>query len=145
MSIKDSLMINENTDAGIARVLAMLGTTEGSESILEILGQTGDTGGSETAGTVMAKLNALQNKPTSPFKSWNRYTYINGTDVNASVTIPITPVDASRSFVIVERLRERYDWLTRYDFTLEDTQINLEHEQASKGYLQMAFTVIELY
>lgn len=59
MSVRDNQIINENTDAGIARVLAMLGTAEGSESILEILGQTADTGGSATAGTAMAKLNAL--------------------------------------------------------------------------------------
>lgn len=102
------------------------------------IGTQNDAAGTNT-------LYGLLKNNTPVFKSWNRYTYINGTDVNASVAIPITPVDASRSFVIVERLRDRYDWLTHYDFTLEDTQINLEHEQAVTGYLHLAFTVIELY
>lgn len=144
MSIKDSLMINENTDAGIARVLAMLGTTEGSESILEILGQTGDTGGSATAGTAMAKLNALQSKPSNTFKSWKRYTYSN-TNTAATVEIPIQEVDASRSFVLVERTCNNYNQIVEYSYILEDTKIRLSHYNASTGYLQLAFTVIELY
>lgn len=45
-SPRDIEMINQNTDAEVAKVTALLGAT-------------GDTGGSATAGSIMAKLNAI--------------------------------------------------------------------------------------
>ena len=47
MSVRDNEVINLNTDEEIKKVL-------------DLLGLTGDTGGSATAGTAMAKLNELQ-------------------------------------------------------------------------------------
>lgn len=67
MSVRDNEVINLNTDEEIKKVL-------------DLLGLTGDTGGSAAAGTAMAKLNELQKKltaieNTSPFLSTAKLKY----------------------------------------------------------------------
>lgn len=59
MAVKDNEMVNLNTDEEIKKVL-------------DLLGLTGDTGGSATAGTAMAKLNELLSKNTSVIRHIQR-------------------------------------------------------------------------
>lgn len=106
-------------------------------SLDEKIGTLEDAAGTNT-------LYGMLKKNPQVFKSWKRYTYSN-TDPTTTVEIPIQEVDASRSFVLVERTCNSYNQLAEYSYILEDTKIRLFHRTASTGYLKLAFTVIELY
>lgn len=113
--------------------------------VLQRIGQTSDTGGSTTAGTVMGKLNALQNKSTQVFKSWNRYLYSSASGATSG-TVPIQQVDHTRCIVLVERVNNNNDNILYYDYTLTDTSINVVHGGLGiTAMLRLAFTVVELY
>ncbi len=73
--------------------------------LLNLIGQTGDTGGTITAGTVMAKLNALIEASASSgggIKSVQRGSFLEEPQVSANsiVEINISTVNPSKTFVI---------------------------------------------
>lgn len=79
------------------------------------------------------------------FKSWNRYTYSNAASVSTG-SISINEVDPTRCIVLVERLKNLSSELMNYDFTLNSTEISLNHAPiGAANHLILAFTVIELY
>ena len=67
------------------------------QGVLDILGLTGDTGGSTTAGTTMAKLNAILSRSPSAVKSIQHGTIA---FTAKTTTQTITAVDVTRSVVL---------------------------------------------
>ncbi len=77
---------------------------EFTAELVKLIGLTGDTGGSQTAGTVFAKenaiLEAMENGAVPAVKSVQRgYIEASGVANAQSITIQISEVDVSKAFV----------------------------------------------
>lgn len=70
------------------------------QGVLDKIGNTADTGGSETAGTVMGKLNSTLNGGVKVVKSVQRGTYVVNNNGNHSISI--SSIDPDKSIAIID-------------------------------------------
>ncbi len=70
------------------------------QGVLDLIGNTADTGGSDTAGTVMGKLNSTLNGGVKVVKSVQRGTYVVNNSGNHSISI--SSIDPDKSIAIID-------------------------------------------
>lgn len=119
------------------------------EALAESAGGSDKIGEPEDSilSTVFGKLNAFispDGKGVRIIKSIQHKVLEAGTD--AKNELPISPVDASRSIVLMERLYTSYNYLGKAVYTLFDDKIQFSQLQSSEMYPQIfGFWIIEFY
>ena len=98
---EDSLIGNGQTTDGASNLEYATGILPIVEKLQEITGQASDTGGSESVGTIMAKLNLLINKLITFSPACIKKVQKGSSTAEASsITVNIQPVDINKSFII---------------------------------------------
>lgn len=112
--------------------------------VINRLGETTDTGGTATAGTVYAKLNTLLGYKAG-VKSIQRVTGTS-TSGQTSTTYNISTVNSSRCIVLFERLRDTASTTSSIGYSLSNTNIVVNYpEFSSTGGVGYGFWIIEFY
>jgi len=112
--------------------------------VINRLGETGDTGGTSTAGTVYAKLNTLLGYKAG-VKSIQRVTGTS-TSGQTSTTYNISTVNSSRCIVLFERLWDTASTTSSIGYSLSNTNIVVNYpEFSSTGGVSYGFWIVELY
>lgn len=118
--LADIEVLNNNMDIidgamdGIKTDLGQAAQEDTLQSVADKIGNTTDTGATDSTGTVMGKLNALYNKKISVIKSVQRGT-LNKLNVTTSDTygryydVTISDVDISKSFLIINSSSKTYN------------------------------------
>ena len=96
-------------DAELHQLAAALGNAANQpalESLIATIGETNHTGGTDSAGSVMAKLNAIQKKipliPTSIIKSVQKGIFTQNSSASSTISIPVNAVNPSKCFVLLD-------------------------------------------
>lgn len=111
-----------------------------TQGVLDLIGATADTGGSTTAGTTMAKLNALLGRNASAVKSIQRGTF----SFKDSTTITISPINPNKSIVILNG-NENHEYSTdAYLSSLSETVLSLS-SNGGRATIRGSYQVIEYY
>ncbi len=97
-------------------------------------------GSAEEGETIFSLLKSGSN---SVIKSIQRVTYT--TEISTSSgSVSIQEVDSTKCIVISERLYNYYDYHTKFDYNLTNTEITITHDSStSAGRLILGFWIIE--
>lgn len=125
---------NENMDTIDAQMM---------QTETEIAGVNEKIGTPTVAGDTLF---SLLSKETGIIKSVQRLKYSITLNV-ASKTLAINPVNANKSFVIMERLYSTVDSLIKIDYTLSNDSFTVEHQKytGSMPNVTFGFWIIEFY
>lgn len=99
--------------------------------------------GTPEAGETIFSL--LKAGGTSVIKSIQYKTYAPATSDTDSATIPISPVNLNKTFVIFERLHNygSYETAQNIQYTLTENSIQVKHYKNSNGAITVGFWIIE--
>lgn len=143
MSVRDNQMINQNTDAEMEKLAALLGGTA-------------DDGGTPDAGTLMAKLNALleafeKGVTAQSVKSVQRGTITIALG-KASGTATINAVDTSKAVVLYggEKIESQYALESESEHIAlvltNSTTVTASYQTAQSGVkIYVPFQIIEFH
>ncbi|NLK36922.1 MAG: hypothetical protein GX299_02415 [Epulopiscium sp.] len=147
--ITDANQNMDTLDAELFALASALGDSQiqpSLDSIIATLGTTDNTGGSQTSGTVMAKLNAIQQKisliPTSVVKSIQKGS-VSG-DTTNSVSVSISPVNPQKSIVLLNNYNTTSVYCGTYLSSLSSNSLYIKMAATSDRTIT-SWQVIEFY
>lgn len=116
----------------------------------KIIGDSADTGGSATAGTVMGKENAILSLLTSGgakvVKSIQHVTYAIRSGAGSYGEVAISTVTPEKCLVIFERLSDSTNSGTALlSYTLSSDKLSFTHGSYNSNPVQAGFWIVEFY